>query len=87
MQYLRAAAQFTAGVGVFAYFSGVEMQIQSGQIQDVKFNEKALEPCKIYRMAIHSVMAAGCNHSISMSCGPSVWRLPFNVSTRRTACT
>ena len=59
MEYLRAAAQFTPGAGGFAHFAGIEMQIKSGQVYNVKIHGKALDPNASYRMAINNFMAAG----------------------------
>lgn len=59
MDYLRAAAAFTPGAGGFAHFAGLQIQIASGKLLDVRIGGQPINPVGTYRMAINDFIASG----------------------------
>jgi 5'-nucleotidase / UDP-sugar diphosphatase len=59
LNYLNAAARMTPGSGSFAQFAGVEMNISSGTVSQVRVAGQALETGKTYRLAVNNFQASG----------------------------
>jgi 5'-nucleotidase/UDP-sugar diphosphatase len=59
VDYLAAAAKMSPGSGGFPQFGGIVLTITSGGIQDVRIQGNAIDPARVYRMAINSFMAVG----------------------------
>ncbi|HEY8905424.1 MAG TPA: bifunctional UDP-sugar hydrolase/5'-nucleotidase UshA [Rhodoferax sp.] len=57
--YLNAAAKMTPGSGAFAQFAGVELDIISGTVSQVRIAGQALEMGKSYRLTINNFQASG----------------------------
>ncbi|MDR3369668.1 bifunctional UDP-sugar hydrolase/5'-nucleotidase UshA [Rhodoferax sp.] len=57
--YLNAAARMMPGSGSFAQFAGVEMNISSGTVSQVRIAGQALETGKTYRLAVNNFQASG----------------------------
>ena len=59
LDYLATAAKMSAGSGAFPQFSGVALTITSGGIRDARIQGNAIDPARVYRLAINSFMAVG----------------------------
>lgn len=59
MNYLAVAARMQPGSGGFAHFSGVELVIASGTIEQARIRGEPIDPAKTYQMAVNNFMAVG----------------------------
>lgn len=57
--YLNTAAKMTPGSGAFAQFAGVEMDMVSGTVNQVRIAGEAIDMGKTYRLAINNFQASG----------------------------
>jgi len=71
IDYLNAAAKMTPGSGAFAQFAGVEMDISSGAVSQVRIAGQALETGRTYRLAINNFQAGGGDGYPKMTDHPS----------------
>ncbi|WP_174874340.1 bifunctional UDP-sugar hydrolase/5'-nucleotidase UshA [Vogesella oryzae] len=59
LDYLKAAARMSAGSGAFAQFSGVQLRIAGGELQQALIGGKPIDPARSYRLALNNFTAAG----------------------------
>ncbi|MBM6550562.1 bifunctional UDP-sugar hydrolase/5'-nucleotidase UshA [Marinomonas ostreistagni] len=57
--YLSVVASKEAGTGAFAQLSGATLVVTDGKAQNIRINEKPLDPSQTYRLALNSYSAAG----------------------------
>nr|WP_316639158.1 bifunctional UDP-sugar hydrolase/5'-nucleotidase UshA [uncultured Roseateles sp.] len=59
LAYLQATARMTPGSGAFPQTAGVQMRIVGGQLESAQVGGQAIDPQRIYRLAISVFTAAG----------------------------
>ncbi|MDA0149247.1 bifunctional UDP-sugar hydrolase/5'-nucleotidase UshA [Vibrio sp. LaRot3] len=59
LDYLNVVATKPIDSGAYAQFAGISMNVENGQVSDVKIGDKALDPAATYRFTVPSFNAAG----------------------------
>lgn len=71
LDYLGVAARMTPGAGGFPHFSGLELRIASGTIEQARIQGAPIDAEKTYQMVINNFMAVGGDGYPKMTAHPS----------------